>query len=103
MSRWSDTVDLITKTNTTDKYGDTISTEITTTVYANKLSIRQSEFYQAQSIGLKPEVAFEVRSFEYNGQGNLKFNNKEYSIVRTYDKGEFIELICEGVVNDGNA
>lgn len=83
--------------------GDIISTEKFTKVYANKKSIRQTEFYQAQATGLKPELAFEIHSIEYENQEILEYNLKKYTIIRTYDKGEFIELICQGVVNSGNA
>ena len=103
MSRWSDVVNLIEQTYTENSTGDTISTEKITKVYANKKSIRQSEFYQANATGLKPELLFEIHSIEYGDQDRLGYNSKKYDIIRTYDKGEFIELICQGVVNDGNA
>lgn len=83
--------------------GDIIPKESITEVYANRMSIRQSEFYQAQATGLRPELAFEIHSMEYSNQEVLEFESNKYTIIRTYDKGEFIELICQGVVNDGNA
>lgn len=61
-------------------------------VYANRKSIRQSEFYQAGNIGLKPELMFEVHNFEFNNDEKVRYNGKEYFIIRTYDKGEIIEL-----------
>jgi SPP1 family predicted phage head-tail adaptor len=69
-------------------------------VFANKKSIGQSEFYQAAATGLKPEIKFEVRTIEYEGERILEFNNSNYTILRTYDKnGEITELICSGLVN----
>ena len=61
-------------------------------VYANRKSIRQSEFYQAGNIGLKPELMFEVHSFEFNNDEKVKFEGQEYSIIRAYDRGEVTEL-----------
>ena len=83
--------------------GDIITDIEKRMVYGDKKSIRQSEFYQAQATGLRPELAFEIRSIEYDDEELIEYNEKTYQIIRTYDKGEFIELVCQGVVNDGNA
>lgn len=75
-----------------EEYGEVLSRFMYRKVYAKKQSIRQSEFYQSASVGLKPELLFEVRSIEFDDDEKVKYNNKEYSIVRTYDKGETVEL-----------
>lgn len=103
MARWSNVLYLVTETNAKNDMGDNITTVDKWLCYCNKKSIRQSEFYQAQATGLKPELAFEVRSIEYEKEEKLEFNGSDYNIIRTYDKGEIIELICEGVVNSANA
>lgn len=79
--------------------GDVITTTVERMTYANKKSIRQSEFYQAQATGLSPELAFEVRSMEYENEQLLKYDKTTYRVMRTYNKGEHTELICEGIVN----
>lgn len=95
-------VTLIDIAYTTNNIGDTIETEIRTEVFADKQSIRQSEFYQAATTGLRPELMFVVRSIDYNQQPKLEHNGKTYTIIRAYDKdGEFTELVCQGVVNNG--
>lgn len=97
--RWGDTLDLITVSYTTNTIGDSVATESTTTVFANKKSVRSNEFYQAQAIGLKPEIMFEVKSLDYSGQESLRYDLKKYNIIRTYDKnGEITELVCVGLV-----
>ena len=97
---FSDKIELIAITVTENSMGDMIETETKTEVFANKKSIRQSEFYQAAATGLRPEIMFEVWSEEYSNQPKLKYNNKLYTIIRTYDKGERTELVCQGVVNN---
>ncbi len=97
---FSDKIKLIAITVTENSMGDMIETETKTEVFANRKSIRQSEFYQAAATGLRPEIMFEVWSEEYSNQPKLKYNNKLYTIIRTYDKdGELTELICQGTVN----
>lgn len=77
-------------------------TPSTKTVYANKKSVRQSEFYQAMATGLRPELMFVVRSVDYNNEKKLTYGGEEYEIIRAYDKnGELTELVCQGLVNDG--
>ncbi len=73
-------------------------------VLAHKQSTRQSEFYQAQALGIKPEITFITRSFEYKNEEKLKSNGIVYRILRTYDKGNgTIEIICIGAVNNANS
>lgn len=76
----------------TIEYGEVTTTTLYRKVYANKKSVRQSEFYQSTSAGLKPELMFEIRSVEFSDSDKLKYNNKEYFIIRTYDTGEITEL-----------
>lgn len=94
---------LIKETSTTNAMGDVIKVATEEKVFANKKSIRQSEFYQAQTNGLKPELTFEIYSFEYDNEPKVKYEGKYYKIIRTYETGEFLELVCEGVVNNGTA
>jgi len=96
-----DVVKLISVTVTENDMGDITETTVEREVFADKRSIRQSEFYQAAAIGLRPELMFVVRSIDYNQEPKLKYNGKEYTIIRTYDKdGELTELICQGLVNN---
>ena len=94
-----ETVDLVNITQTTNAIGDFVDTETTSTVFADKQSIRQSEFYQAYATGLRPEIMFVIRQIDYSNQPRLKWNGKYYNIIRSFDKdGELVELICEGIV-----
>lgn len=79
--------------------GDPIETETPRQVFANKKSIRQSEFYQAAQTDLSPELMFEVRFSDYNEETKLGYNAKTYQIIRVFTKNdEMIELICSGLV-----
>lgn len=86
--------------STTDEYGDTITISVFKTIFADKKSVKQSEFYQAHAQGLKPEIMFIIHPSEYEGKQGIKYNGKQYKVIRTYEKdSENLELICEGDVH----
>ena len=68
-----DVVKLISVTVTENDMGDIIETPVERQVFADKQSVRQSEFYQAAATGLRPELMFVVRSVDYNGEQKLKY------------------------------
>ena len=80
--------------------GEVVNSYTYRKVFADKQSVRQNEYYEAKQIGLKPELMFVIRSSEFNNEERIKYNLKEYEILRTYDKGETIELVC-GALNNG--
>ena len=85
-------------------HGEVVKDATYRKVYANKKSVRQSEFYQGASAGLKPELVFEIRSIELGDEEYIRFNGKMYTIIRTYENGENIELTATtfaGVDVDG--
>lgn len=61
-------------------------------VYATKKSVRSSEHYQATVAGLKPELVFVVRDFEYENEERIRYKGVDYEIIRTYHVGDVYEL-----------
>lgn len=97
--RWSDVIYLVPEVDGENSVADPVVTDgEPREVYANRRSIRQSEFYQAAMTDLRPEIMFEIRSAEYQGEPKVRYEGRDYSIIRTYDKGETMELICAGLV-----
>lgn len=93
-------INLISINTAENDIGDPISVPAKREIFADKQSIRQSEFYQAAATGIRPELMFIVRSIDYEQEPMLEYNNKNYKIIRVYDKdGELAELICQGIVN----
>lgn len=91
---------LVSEVKTENDIGDTIITPTERMVYVDEKSIRQSEFYQAQATGLRPELMFEMRRSEYQKEPKFKYDGTTYDIIRTYKKNrDFIEIICQGIVN----
>jgi len=89
---------LVTEIVTVNDVGNSISSQTKRIVFADKQSIRQNEFYQAQATGLRPELMFVIRSSDYANEQVIEYNGKQYNITRFYDKGQdFTELICQGM------
>ena len=96
----NEVVKLIRVVESTNVAADKIPIATEREVMADKKSVRQSEFYQAAAVGLKPETVFVVRTCEYQDEELLSHNGKEYRIVRTYDRDdEWTELTCVRLVN----
>lgn len=103
MQEWN-VIYLIDYTNTEeiDEYGDLVLIENKTKVYARCKSIGQSEFYQAQTSGLKPEIKFVLAtSRDYKGQEEIVFDNVRYKVLKTYiSLDDSIEITCYGGVRE---
>lgn len=83
------------ETKTRNSNGDIIKVPTWTNIFAEKKSIRQSEFYQAAQTDFKPEIMFEVWLHEYNGENELKYDGDVYQVLRTYSNNkDKIEIVC---------
>ena len=64
-------------------------------VFAKKSSVKQNEFYLAQQSDLQAEVIFKISIFDYDDEKAIKHNDDYYSVIRTYEMGDFIEITCQ--------
>lgn len=89
-----------------DEYGDPVQEEIRSEpVFAQKKSISQTEFYQAQTNDKKPEMKFVISDYmDYGNQKYLIYGDIRYKILKTYqtDTNE-LEITCYGGVRDVSA
>lgn len=89
-------------TDESDEYGKPIITQTSRTIYATENAVKRNEFYQAQAIGLTPQITFECFAFEYNGEKTVEYGDKKYNVIRTYPlSGERIEIICNDIAEVG--
>ena len=98
---FNDVIYLINETETTDSYGDATITTTEKQVFAEVKSISQNEFYQAQGIGLKPEIKFVIADFaDYGGQMKVKYTPfggtvQVYDVLRTFRNKINLEIVCK--------
>ena len=88
----------------TDSSGNAVYTETSTTVFAEKRSVRQTEFYQAATLGFKPEICLEVYSFEYHNEQLCELDGERFRIYRAFAvKGtDRTELYLTAIAGDTN-
>ncbi len=88
-----------------DPHGNAVYTETETLVYAEDISIRQTEFFQAAAVGFKPERCLKMYAFEYHGEQLCELDGERYNIYRTYlaQGSDRIELYLTAIVGDTNA
>lgn len=89
-------LNLITITTTKDKIGQFIKSENKRMIFCSKMSIVRSEFNTAGNLGFKPDLMFLVDSDEYDKETLLEFEDKKYSIYKSFQRVDsFTELYCE--------
>lgn len=69
-------------------------------VFCNIKSITSSEFYQAQSVGLKPEIKIEVKCANLEDVTHFKLYDKIYKVIRLYPKEDITEIVLTSMVID---
>jgi hypothetical protein len=81
----------------TIEHGEVIISKVWESRLANQLDDTRSEFYQGASVGLKPELTFEIHDFEYNNEEYVRYpsgeSGKVYTIIRAPKRGEMRELV----------
>ena len=95
---YNEVIQLRSYTESVDDYGIPTRTTNDRTVFAQLKSIGQSEFYQAAADGLKPELKFILADYyDYQNEKEVIYNNKVYSVLRTYRDNNKIEITVYGV------
>ena len=96
----NDVITLVQQNRSVDDYGDPVITETARDVFAKLGSIGQKEFYQAHAVGLQPEIKFILADYlDYDGEEIVLHNDQRYRVLRTYRKGQELEITVYREVN----
>lgn len=96
---FDDIAKLISVAFTSDEIGNEIETRTERQIFVTVGSIYQNEFFTASQQGLKPTFKMTTRRYDYNNEPLMKYQNKTYSIYRTYIKSaDEIELFLSAKV-----
>ena len=91
----SDVIYLITQVQTKDSYGIFVTNESKRRVFCSADSVSQSEFFNAGLNDLKAQRKFTLFRFDYNDEDVIEFKNKRFTVYRTYEIDDEIELYTE--------
>lgn len=95
-----DVLRLIKQTHQVDEYGDAVTFETHREVICRVGSIGQSEFYQAHSVGLQPEIKVTLADYlDYDGETLTELGGQRLRVLRTYRNGQELELTLYREVN----
>lgn len=100
----NDIMNLIATTTSEDEYGDPVVTLTRREVFCDVASIGQKEFYQAQAVGLQPEIKFILADhLDYEGEQLVEYDGQLLRVLRTYRTGHALEIVCYREVNPGGS
>lgn len=92
----SDVAYLVSKEWVPDEYGVPRELASEKQIFVQVGSVSSSEWFEGGRNGLNPEYRFTMFRFDYNGEEEIKYNDKYYRIYRTYiGKDDSIELYAE--------
>lgn len=57
-------------------------------VYANKFSVSRAEFDSAGNQGIKPDLAYQLNSIDYQGELKALVDDVKYDVYRTSENGD---------------
>lgn len=96
---WDEVAFLLSESMEADEAGDTTMSPTERQVFVNEISVGQNEFYQAHANGLRPEIKLELNKLDYGNEQKIKYKEVVYKVIRTYKKGDIIEITLEGDVH----
>ena len=76
--------------------GYTVKKETRRDVFCRLDSVSRSEFYQAQTTDLRPELVFVLADYlDYNDEYLCIYNAVWYRVIRTYRTGQELEIVVQ--------
>ncbi len=89
--------ELISMTYSKDEYLNIVREKSYREIIVEESSMYANEWHQAKQDGLSPSFVLRTAKVNYGGETTLRYQGKEYSIYRTYNYGDDIELYCQEV------
>lgn len=89
---------LLKATERQDVYGNILEEYTEREVFVKPRSVYANDFYNAATVGLKPEIVLVLNNVaDYEGEKMVLFNGELYTVIRTYQRPEkdALELTLE--------
>ena len=69
-------------------------------IFVSVESISRNEFFDAGRNGINPELKFITPSINYNCEGLIEYEGDVFTIYRTYEQGENVEIYAQKKVGN---
>lgn len=98
---YTEVIYLISKVYSQDDVGNVTSTDTEKKTYAILKNVTTKEFYTAVESGITPTYEFQIRSTNYAGEEEIKYNGSYYHVIRAIRKSVLdIVLVVEKKAGD---
>lgn len=88
MAQWADEITLISLKEPTERLNENgfpnALEETSKTVFCNKINVGYAEYFSSQQVGHTVSAKVEVHKLDYDDETLAIFNNKRYSVQKTY-------------------
>ena len=92
----SEVITLLASTKTQNQYGVWTETQTARDVFCQVDSVTRAEFFEGGRNGLNPEFRMTMFFGDYDGERELLYKGKAYSVYRTYQgRNDTLELYVE--------
>lgn len=92
---YSPILTLIQTTYIPNEIGVQVPNEVPREILGTRNNLTRSEFFAAGSTGLKPSFMFRTPKENYNGEKIAEYMGQRFSVYRTYESGNQIEIYLE--------
>lgn len=92
----SDVITLVASTKSQNAYGVWVETKTKRDVFCQVDSVTRAEFFEGGRNGLNPEFRMTMFFGDYQGEREVIYKEKQYSVYRTYQgRNDTLELYVE--------
>lgn len=91
---------LITETYEVNGYGQEIASKTEREIFVTVNSVTRTEFFSAGRQNINPELVLTTPAINYEGEEVIEYEERRYSIYRTFTNGEMIELYAQFKVGE---
>ena len=100
--RWNETCTLVAKDYTPDDEGVMAVQDTRTDVFCNSFSVGAHTWSSMYEIGISVDAELQVRSCDYDGQRDVYYREKWYSVEVVKEEGDFVRLTLRHQQSDSD-
>ena len=100
--RWNETCTLVAKVYVTDDEGVLHVTDVDNEVFCNPYTVGALSWYSMHEMGISPSAEIQVRTCDYNGERDVCYRGKWYSVEELHEQGDFTRLVLRHQMSDSD-